>query len=254
MKKAVNAAVGGGSDLMDRFMAAILLPMETSVDHWVRVELHLHTYASMDSLVQPKKLLEHCARIGIGRVAITDHNSIDGALAAKDLAPDRVIVGEEIETTQGEILGYFMREWVPGGLEPMAAIERLRAQGAVISVSHPFEQTRGPKWTYDQLLAITPYVDAIETFNARCFTNQPNEEAAAFAQKHGLQGTVGSDAHSLFEVGRAVLHLPPFENAAGFLSSLPSARPNTRLSPPYVHLFSRYAHIHKKMAKVLKQR
>ncbi|MBW6466415.1 MAG: PHP domain-containing protein [Brevefilum sp.] len=237
---------------MDRLRAAILLPMETSVDQWVRAELHLHTYASMDSLVQPQKLLEHCARIGINRVAITDHNSIDGALAAKALAPERVIVGEEIETTQGELLGYFLREWIPGGLEPMEAIERLRGQGAAISVSHPFEQTRGPKWTYEQLLAIAPHVDAIETYNARCFTNQPNEEAAAFAQEHGLQGTVGSDAHSLFEVGRAVLYLPPFEDAAGFLAALPLARPHTRLSPPYVHLFSRYAHIHKKMLQVLR--
>jgi predicted metal-dependent phosphoesterase TrpH len=242
--------MGGKSDLMDRLRAAILLPMKTTHHDWVRVELHLHTCASMDSLVQPQKLLDHCARIGIDRVAITDHNSIDGALAAKALAPDQVIVGEEIETTQGELLGYFMQEWVPGGLEPMETIERLRAQGALISVSHPFEQTRGPKWTYDQLLAIAPYIDAIETFNARCFTNQPNEEAAAFAQEHDIQGTVGSDAHSLFEVGRAMLHMPPFEDAAGFLAALPSAHPHTRLSPPYVHLFSRYAYFHKKISRI----
>jgi predicted metal-dependent phosphoesterase TrpH len=238
-----------GSDLMDRLRAAILLPMDTTHHDWLRAELHLHTYASMDSLVQPQKLLDHCAKIGIDRVAITDHNSIDGALAAKALAPDRVIVGEEIETTQGELLGYFMREWVPGGLEPMEAIERLRAQGAVISVSHPFEQTRGAKWTYDQLLAIAPHVDAIETFNARCFTNQPNDEAAAFAREHGIQETVGSDAHSLFEVGRAILHMPSFEDAAGFLAALPLSHPHTRLSPPFVHLFSRYAYYHKKLTK-----
>ena len=250
MKKAVNPAVGWVSDLMDRLRAAILLPMITTHHHSVRVELHLHSYASHDSLIQPQKLLDHCAQIGIDRVAITDHNRIDGALAANALAPDRVIVGEEIETTQGEILGYFMREWIPGGLEPMVTIERLRAQGAVISVSHPFEQTRGPKWTYDQLLAIAPHVDAIETFNARCFTDQPNEEAAAFAMEHGIQGTVGSDAHSLFEVGRAVLHMPPFEDAPGFLAALPVSHPQTRLSPPYVHLFSRYAYFHKKISGI----
>ena len=246
----MNAAVGCVSDLMDRLRPAILLPMNTTHHNWVRAELHLHTCGSMDSLVQPQKLLDHCARIGIDRVAITDHNSIDGALAAKALAPDRVIVGEEIETTQGELLGYFMREWVPGGLEPMETIERLRAQGAVISVSHPFEQTRGPKWTYDQLLTIAPHVDAIETFNARCFTDQPNEEAAAFAREHGIQGTVGSDAHSLVEVGRAILHMPPFEDAAGFLAALPVSHPQTRLSPPYVHLFSRYAYFYKKLTKI----
>lgn len=224
--------------------------MNTEYKPWVRVELHLHTCASQDSLVRPQELLDHCKRIGIDRVAITDHNSIAGALEAQTLAPDRVIVGEEIETTQGELLGYFMTEFVPSGLEPMDTIARLRAQGAVISVSHPFDQTRGPKWTYEQLLAIAPHVDAFEVFNARCFTNQPNRLAAAFARQHGLLETVGSDAHSLLEVGRASLHMPPFEEAAGFLAALPSSHPQTRLSPPYVHLFSRYAYFYKKLTKI----
>ena len=96
----------------------------------VRVELHLHTRASKDSLVQIEDLLKRCDQIGIDRVAITDHNVIENALKAKAMAPDRVIVGEEIETTRGELLGYFMTEHVPPGLEPLAAIARLRAQGA----------------------------------------------------------------------------------------------------------------------------
>lgn len=208
---------------------------------WVRVELHLHTHASSDSLVEPQKLLDHCARIGIDRVAITDHNSISGALAAKALAPDRVIVGEEIETTQGELLGYFMSDHIPAGLEPLAAIERLRAQDAVISVSHPFDQTRGPKWTYEQLLAIAPHIDAMEVFNARCFTNKPNRKASAFARQQGLLATVGSDAHSYYEVGRASMVLPPFSDAKQFLAGLKIARLQTRLSPFYVHFFSRFA-------------
>lgn len=215
--------------------------MANQQENWVRVELHQHTWASRDSLIQPQKLLEHCERVGIDRVAITDHNSIAGALEAKTIAPGRVIVGEEIETTQGELLGYFMTELIPGGLEPTEAIQRLRAQGAVISVSHPFDHNRGPKWTHDQLMAIAPLVDAIETFNARCLTNKPNEKAARFAREQGLLGTVGSDAHSLYEVGRAALNTPQFNNAAGFLVALRTARQHTRLSPWFVHLFSRYA-------------
>ena len=203
--------------------------------------MHLHTHASKDSLIQPQKLLDRCAQLGIDRVAITDHNSIEGALAVKALAPDQVIVGEEIETTQGELLGYFMSEHIPGGLEPMETIARLRAQGAVISVSHPFDHTRSAKWTHDQLLAIAPYVDAVEAFNARCLTNQPNHKSASFANEHGLLATVGSDAHSYFEVGRATLLMTPFEDASGFLTALRTAQPHTRLSSPLVHLFSRYA-------------
>jgi len=208
---------------------------------WVRVELHLHSDASGDSLLKPQQLIEHCARIGIDRVAITDHNSIEGALAAYTLAPERVIVGEEIETTQGELLGYFMSEWVPPGLAPMQAIERLRDQDALISVSHPFDRTRSANWSEEQLARIAPYIDAIEVFNARCLTNAPNHKAAVFAQQQGLLGTVGSDAHSLVEVGRAALNMPAFDDAASFLASLPEAQFDTRLSSPFVHLRSRFA-------------
>ena len=220
---------------------AILDLMKDKTEGWLRVELHLHTCASKDSLVQPEKLLDHCQKEGIDRVAITDHNEISGALAAKALAPDRVIVGEEIHTTQGELLGYFMTEHIPGGLDPNETIRRLREQGAVISVSHPFDKTRGPQWTFDQLMAIIPHVDAIESFNARCLTNQPNKQAAAFAQQHGLLETVGSDAHSYKEVGRASLRMPPFSNAAEFLTALKTAQQHVRLSSWFVHFYSRYA-------------
>ncbi len=221
--------------------------MNNVPENWLRVELHTHTHASKDCLVKPEKLLKHCQRVGIDRVAVTDHNEIQGALAAKALAPERVIVGEEIHTTQGELLGYFMTEHIPGGLEPVETIERLRSQGAVISVPHPFDTTRGPQWTREQLLAIIPLVDAIETFNARCMTNQPNKQAAAFARKHNLLETVGSDAHTLKEVGRASLTMHPFTEAPGFLESLKTARLHTRKSSWFVHLFSRYAAFYKQL-------
>lgn len=216
----------------------------------LRVELHVHTRYSKDSLIRISRLLDHCAKMGIDRIAITDHNQIEGALEAKQLAPDRVIVGEEIATTQGELLGYFMTEWVPPGLEPLNAIGRLKAQGALISVSHPFDTTRSQHWSVDNLEAIVPYIDAIETFNARCFNNEPNQKAAIFAREKELMKTVGSDAHSLWEVGRATLQMSPFDNAPSFKAALNDAQPITRLSPPLVHLFSRYAVFYKKLAKL----
>ena len=161
--------------------------------------------------------------------------------------PDRVIIGEEIETTQGEILGYFMTEWVPPNLSPLETIKRLRDQGAVISVSHPFDQTRTSQWNKDQLTAIVPYIDAIEVFNARCMTQKPNQQADAFAREYGLAGTAGSDAHSIWEVGRAVLEMADFEDAAGFKTGLLNAEIKDKLSPVYVHLFSRFAYLYKKL-------
>ncbi len=222
-----------------RLGRAILIQVKSN--NLIRVELHLHTNASKDSLIKPHKLIERCKRLGIDRVAITDHNTIEGALKAKEIDPERVIIGEEVLTTQGELLGYFVKELVPAYLEPMDAIERLRKQGAIISIAHPFD-VRGSRWTLEELIAIAPHIDAVEAFNARCTTDQLNWQAAQFADQHGLLKTVGSDAHSLMEVGRANLIMPPFDDQAGFLESLPYAQPHTRLSSPLVHLLSRYAY------------
>ena len=221
--------------------------MNNTRDQLVRVELHVHTRASFDSLIPIEKLLHHCRSIGIDRVAITDHNLIDAAQYAKSLAPERVIIGEEIETTQGELIGYFMTEWVPAGLEPIVTIKRLRAQGAVISVPHPFDTFRSKCWLPGDLEQIAPLVDALETFNARCFGQAPNRKAASFAMQYGLLETVGSDAHSLWEVGRATLKMADFDDAASFKAALRNAQQATRLSPPFVHLFSRWAVLTKKL-------
>lgn len=111
----------------------------------LRIEFHCHTIYSPDSLNEIDDLLRTCEERGIDRVVITDHNTIAGAVAAKELDPKRVIVGEEIRTTQGELLAAFVQEKIPRGLSPFEAIARLREQGAFISVSHPFDR-RGGYW------------------------------------------------------------------------------------------------------------
>lgn len=204
-------------------------------------ELHCHSCRSKDSLLLPQDLINTARRRGLDRVAVTDHNTIAGALEARDLAPDLIIVGEEILTTQGELLAYFVLEAVPRGLPPREAIERLRAQGAVISVSHPFDRTRRGAWDESHLRAILPLVDAIEVFNSRCTVEEPNRRAAALAREAGLPGTAGSDAHAAPELGRAGLRLPPFSDAEGFRRALRHAQVEGRLSSPFVHIYSRYA-------------
>lgn len=213
----------------------------------LRVELHVHTRYSKDSLVDINRLLAHCRKIGLDRIAITDHNEIAGALEAYAIDPDRVIVGEEIQTTQGELLGYYMQERIPAGLEPWEVIRRLRSQGAVISVAHPFDSHRRQQWEWNELIKIARSVDAIETYNSRCLTEEPNQRAALFARDHHLPATVGSDAHSLFEIGRATLLLSLFDDPDEFKAALEKAVIEVRLSPAYVHLFSRYAAITKKI-------
>jgi len=207
----------------------------------MRVEFHCHTVFSKDSLTSPEQLVATARRRGIDRVVVTDHNTIAGALAAQAIDPERVIVGEEIMTTEGELLAAFVQEEVPPGLSPEETIAPLRAQGAFISVSHPFDRMRSGHWTVESLRRILPLVDAIETFNARCMWPGFNRQAQRFAQAYGVPGTVGSDAHAVFELGRATLDLPPFHDAATLRAALPQARARLRLSAPWVHFTSRWA-------------
>lgn len=188
----------------------------------------------------PADLVATCQQRGIDRVVVTDHNSIAGALEAKRLDPQRVIVGEEILTTKGELLAAFVTEEIPRDLEPMEVIRRLRAQGAFISVSHPFDPRRSG-WTLDDLIGLAPLVDAIETFNARNIRSAYNERAVAFAAEHGLRGTVGSDAHTVLELGRAVMLLPEFADADGLRKVMSNVQYRTRSSGPLIRLASRYA-------------
>jgi len=206
-----------------------------------RVELHCHTRASSDSLADPRRLLAAARRKGIDRLAITDHNTISGALEAAALDPETVIVGEEILTTKGELLAYFLRDEVPQGLSPEETIARLRDQGAVLGVSHPFDYMRKGAWQEADLRAILGSVDALEVFNARVWNAAANRRAAEWATLTGLPGIAGSDAHSPFEVGTARTLLEPFTNAGSFRGALRGARVEGRRSPLWVHFVSRYA-------------
>jgi predicted metal-dependent phosphoesterase TrpH len=206
-----------------------------------RVELHAHTCYSKDSLVTPETLIAACQRKGIDRLVVTDHNSISGALRLKELAPELIIVGEEIMTTEGELLAFFVREWVPPGLTPQETLARLRDQGAFISVSHPFDRLRRGAWDETVLLEIIDQVDALEIFNARCLFNADNAAALALAQRHNKLMTVGSDSHTAREIGRATIELEPFDSAETFRANLAQARFYTTLSSVWIHFASTYA-------------
>jgi hypothetical protein len=211
------------------------------MDKKLSLEFHCHTSASKDSLTRPEDLIRAARRRGLDRVVVTDHNSIAGARAAQALDPELIIVGEEIMTTQGEILAAFVTEEIPVGLTPLETIRRLKEQGAFISVSHPFDAWRKGGWKEADLLEIIPFVDAIEVFNSRCMDPGFNHKAKAFAEKHNLAGTVGSDAHGIIEVGKSVMMLDPFTGPDGMRKVIRNAKLKTKLSPWWVHFISRYA-------------
>ncbi len=206
-----------------------------------RVEFHCHTNASQDSLVKPRDLIQRCRKIGLDKVVITDHNTISGALQAQELAPDLVVVGEEIQTDKGELLAAFVTEEIPRGLPAREAIERLRKQGAFISVSHPFDTLRSGAWGFDALEQIAPFVDAIEIFNSRCLFDSFNIEAREFAETKSLAGTVGSDAHSLWELGKASMFLNDFSDADSFRHAFAEVTFRVKRSGLLARMGSRYA-------------
>jgi predicted metal-dependent phosphoesterase TrpH len=212
----------------------------------LRIEFHSHTLASKDSLLRPADLVAAARRKGIDRVIVTDHNTIWGARAAQKLDPERIIVGEEIMTTRGEILAAYVTEEIPPGLSPQETIHRLRGQGAFISVSHPFDRLRKGNWALEDLMEILPLVDAIEVFNSRCMLRRFNAEAQAFARRNGIPGTFGSDAHAAFELGRSLLVLEPFAGPDELRAVIQRGVPQVKWSPPWFHLVSRFATIRKR--------
>jgi predicted metal-dependent phosphoesterase TrpH len=190
----------------------------------VRVDLHSHTMWSGDSTTTPEEVEEAVAASGLDVLCITDHNSLKGALELADRLPCRVVVGEELRTHAGEIIGLFLTEHVPFGISPREAAERIRAQGGVVYVPHPFDPMRRNMAEPALLdLVAAGLVDALEVFNAKTSLGHLNERAAAFASEWGLPGGAGSDAHVPDALGSAYAEMPDFNDAASFLASLRSA-------------------------------
>jgi predicted metal-dependent phosphoesterase TrpH len=207
----------------------------------VRVEFHVHTCYSKDSLVSIEKLREECIKKGIQRLVVTDHNNIEGAIIAQQLDPVLFITGEEIMTQEGELLAIFVKERIQPGLTASETIGILRSQGAFISVAHPFDSARSGYWGADNLDKILPSIDAIEVFNARCIAKDANKQARQYAENHNLLVTVGSDAHTLGEVGQSTLTLPDFSNVESLKAALKVAELDVHMSSPWVHFYSSYA-------------
>ena len=205
----------------------------------VRVDFHVHSIASSDSLSLGEDLYKRAKALGLGKLIITDHNTTRTAAELQKAYPDFVIVGEEILTTKGEILAIFVKEELPKGIEPLEAFKRLRDQGAFISLSHPYAYMRHG-WTEAEMEEYMPYLDAIETANARNIPEM-NRSAVRFAAEHGLCGTAGSDSHGLKELGAMGLVLPDFNTADELRSAVRSAQVFGKESPVWVRAYSRGA-------------
>ena len=192
------------------------------------IDLHCHTSASFDSLAAPGAVVRAAASRGLTHLAITDHDRIDGALEARERAaseaPDLVVlVGQEIRTTSGDLIGLFLETAIPPGLSPAEAIAAVRAQGGLVGAAHPFDRFRGSvgRGEATAMEAVAGQVDWIETWNARLMLGDGNARAAELSARLSVAGVAVSDAHTTLEVGVAatILRGDP-STAAGLREAL----------------------------------
>lgn len=209
--------------------------------------MHLHTARSFDCLNDPLALMHAATERGIDVVCITDHNEIATALAMHARFPERVIVGEEVKTAEGvDVIGLFLSELIPKHTPARQTCEQIREQGGIVYVPHPFATGKGGGGRV--LEQIAELVEIVEGFNARLHDAALNQRALEWARARDLAVGAGSDAHTLAEVGRAFVELPPCDLEAGaFRTAIRSATIHGRTSSRFVHLASTYAKVHKQI-------
>jgi predicted metal-dependent phosphoesterase TrpH len=193
---------------------------------FIHVDLHMHTDHSPDCATPVDTLLETAKRVGLGAVAITDHNEVSGAHEAREKADGiKVIVAEEVKTAdQGEVIGLFIEDKIPRGMTLQETIAQIRRQGGLVYVPHPFDRMHSVP-DYEHLLGVVEDLDAIEVFNPRVAFSAFNEEAARFAAKYRIVAGAGSDSHVAQGLGSVKIRMRDFStgDSEEFLESLRDA-------------------------------
>jgi len=221
-------------------------PTEPDPSAALHIDLHLHTLASRDCLSDPEQVLETALAAGLDRIAITDHDRIGAALEMAARHPDRIIPGEEVKTAEGvDVIGLYLSEEIPKGTPARETCRRIKEQGGLVYLPHPYAPGKGGSGALAEELA--PLLDAVEVFNARLHDPRLNERARDLAGRHGLPGGAGSDAHSLGELGRARVVVPAHANEpAALLRAIRAGQVRGVESPRWVHAHSTWAKLRKR--------
>jgi predicted metal-dependent phosphoesterase TrpH len=214
----------------------------------LRGDFHIHTSFSGDCDVAPRVVVDRCREVGLNCIAITDHNSIRGALEVRELADFAVIVGEEVKSSKGDIIGLFLEEEIPKGLPPLETVHRIKDQGGLVVVPHPFDTIRRGPLSQDALSEVLPYVDLIEVLNARTILPRDLEKCRRLAAEASLAPVAVSDAHTPGELGEAYTELEGFNGSAlSFKDAVKAGRVCGRRSTPLVHLITAYVKVKKRL-------
>ncbi len=190
-------------------------------------DLHMHTDHSPDCATPVEVLIATAKEQGLGAIAITDHNEISGALAAREVAEQiggiKVIVAEEVKTAeQGEVIGLFIEEKIERGMTMAETIAEIRRQDGLVYVPHPFDRLHSVP-DYEHLLSIVEEIDILEVFNPRVAFSAFNEEAERFARKYRIVPGAGSDSHVAQGLGSVRIRLRDFEGPEEFLEAMRAA-------------------------------
>jgi len=213
----------------------------------LKADLHIHTKYSGDCNTPLEKIINRCLEIGINCIAIADHGTAEGALKMQEMAPFKVIVAEEILTPHGEIMGMFLKETIPSGLSVEQTISQIKAQGGLVNIPHPFDRFRPSALDSGIIEKIVDQIDAVEVFNAREPFRKPSAKAQAFAEKYGIPGTVGSDAHTIGEIGNAYIEMPEFNGRDDFLQALRAGKVVGHRTNPLIHFVSGWAKLRSRL-------
>jgi len=212
----------------------------------LKADLHIHTEYSIDCNMPLEKIINRCLETGVNCIAIADHGTIEGALKMQTIAPFPVIVAEEILTPHGEIMGMFLKDGIPSGLSVSETIFRIKAQGALVCIPHPFDIFRQLAVKAKVVEEIVDQIDVIEVFNSRTLF-QSSAKAQIFAQKYGIPGSAGSDAHTPSEIGKAYVEMPEFNGRDDFLNALVKAKICGQKTNPLVHFGSAWTRLKKRL-------
>lgn len=188
----------------------------------MRVDLHLHSRYSHDSSTSLEALIERARECGLDRIALTDHNTAEGALMLATMAPELTIVGEEAKTREGEIIGLFITRRVPPWLRPEEAMDLIHEMGGLTYVPHPLDRNRS-HYRSERIVELADRIDIVETYNPWCDADA-NRAAAELAADLGKVAATGSDSHGTLEMGRSWMEMDPYEGPADFLEKLRAAR------------------------------
>ncbi|MCK4810121.1 MAG: PHP domain-containing protein [Candidatus Omnitrophica bacterium] len=217
----------------------------------IKCAFHIHTEFSLDCRTSLREVIEFCIHKNISSIIITDHNTIKGAIELKKVAPEglQIIVGEEINTTEGEVMGLFLDKEICSGMSPEKTIEQIRCQNGIVCIPHPYDSFRKERLRENALNRIIDSVDILEVFNSRNLYAKDNERALKLAEKEKKIKISGSDAHTRDEIDSTVLKIQSFNSKEEFLLNLSLAEHITKKSSPFVHIITKGIKISNKFIK-----